>query len=152
MNRFLACSLPAMGTLSILAGLDLHDGHVTAEVHPRHRSREFILLLKALDAHYPPGGVLGGAGGSGNAAPLLSLFGVAGVIELVGGILIAIGLLTRYAAFISSGQMAVAYFTAHASKAFWPIQNGGELAVLYCFLFLYIAASGTGIWGVQSES
>ncbi len=96
-------------------------------------------------------GVLGGAGGSGNAATLLSLFGAAGVIELVGGILIAIGFLTRYAAFISSGQMAVAYFMAHASKAFWPIQNGGELAVLYCFLFLFIAASGTGTWGVQSD-
>ncbi len=97
-------------------------------------------------------GVLGGAGGSGNPAPLLSLHGVAGVIELVGGILIAIGLLTRYAAFISSGQMAVAYFMVHAPGGFWPIQNRGELAILYCFLFLYIAANGTGSWGVQSES
>ncbi len=97
-------------------------------------------------------GVLGGAGGSGEATQLLSLHGVAGVIELVGGILIAIGLLTRYAAFISSGQMAVAYFMVHAPGGFWPIQHRGELAALYCFLFLYIAASGTGSWGVQSES
>jgi putative oxidoreductase len=96
-------------------------------------------------------GLLGGAGGSGHAAQLLSLHGVAGVIELVGGILIAIGLLTRYAAFITSGQMAVAYFMVHVPGGFWPIQNGGELAVLYCFLFLFIAASGTGIWGVQSD-
>ena len=96
-------------------------------------------------------GVLGGYGGSGHAAEMLSLHWVAGVIELVGGILIAIGLLTRYAAFISSGQMAVAYFTVHVTGGFWPIQNGGELAVLYCFLFLYIAASGTGSWGVQSD-
>ena len=96
-------------------------------------------------------GVLGGAGGSGHAAQLLSLHGVAGIIELVGGILIAIGLLTRYAAFISSGQMAVAYFMVHVRGGFWPIQNGGELAVLYCFLFLYIAANGTGSWGVQGD-
>ncbi len=96
-------------------------------------------------------GVLGGAGGSGHAAELLSLHGVAGIIELVGGILIAIGLLTRYAAFISSGQMAVAYFMVHVRGGFLPIQNGGELAVLYCFLFLYIAANGTGSWGVQGD-
>ena len=96
-------------------------------------------------------GVLGGAGGSGQAAQLLSLHGVAGIIELVGGILIAIGLLTRYAAFLSSGQMAVAYFMVHVKGGFWPIQNGGELAVLYCFLFLYIAANGTGSWGVQGD-
>lgn len=96
-------------------------------------------------------GVLGGAGGSGHGAQLLSWYGVAGVIELVGGVLIAIGLLTRYAAFISSGQMAVAYFKVHALGGFWPIQNGGELAVLYCFLFLYIAVSGTGRWAVQSD-
>ena len=56
-----------------------------------------------------------------------------------------------HAAFISSGQMAVAYFKVHIVGGFWPIQNGGELAVLYCFLFLYIAAVGTGSWGVQSD-
>jgi uncharacterized membrane protein YphA (DoxX/SURF4 family) len=53
-------------------------------------------------------------------------------------------------AFIASGEMAVAYFQAHAPRGFWPIQNGGELAVLYCFLFLYIAARGSGLWGIQS--
>jgi putative oxidoreductase len=68
----------------------------------------------------------------------------AGVIELVGGIMILLGLFTSYVAFIASGEMAVAYFMNHAGKALWPIQNGGELAVLYCFLFLYMASVGSG--------
>jgi putative oxidoreductase len=89
-------------------------------------------------------GVLGG-----QQVPLNSQFGLAGVIELVGGILIAVGLLTSPIAFIASGEMAVAYFQAHAPRSPWPIQNGGELAVLYCFLFLYLAARGNGIWSVQ---
>jgi putative oxidoreductase len=74
---------------------------------------------------------------------------VAGIIEFVGGILIAIGLLTRPAAFIASGEMAVAYFKAHAPGGFWPLQNGGELAMLYCFLFLYMAARGAGRYSVD---
>lgn len=69
---------------------------------------------------------------------------VAGVIELAGGVLILVGLFTSIAAFICSGEMAVAYFMAHAPKAFWPIQNQGELAALYCFVFLYIATRGGG--------
>jgi putative oxidoreductase len=69
---------------------------------------------------------------------------VAGIVELAGGLLIAAGLRASIAAFIASGLMAVAYFTAHFPKGFWPIQNGGELAVLYCFLFLYISARGSG--------
>jgi putative oxidoreductase len=72
----------------------------------------------------------------------------AGCIELVGGLLITLGVLTSFAAFIASGEMAFAYFMQHFPRGFWPIQNGGELAVLYCFLFLYIAASGAGMWGV----
>jgi putative oxidoreductase len=74
----------------------------------------------------------------------------AGVIEFFGGILIAVGLLAGYAAFIASGQMAVAYFMQHYPKAFWPINNGGELAVLYCFLFLYIASAGAGIASIDA--
>lgn len=74
-----------------------------------------------------------------------SLRGVAGIIEITAGALIAVGLFTRPAAFIASGQMAAAYFIAHAPRALWPIQNGGEPAVLFCFAFLYIAASGPGI-------
>ncbi len=97
-------------------------------------------------------GVLGGAGGKGGTVALLSLIGVAGLIELLGGVLVMIGLFADYAAFLASGQMAVAYFMAHASKGFWPIQNGGELAVLYCFIFLYIAVKGNGIWGLGPSS
>lgn len=74
---------------------------------------------------------------------------VAGVIEFAGGILIAIGLWAGPAAFLASGLMAVAYFKAHASGGFWPIVNHGELAVLYCFLFLYIAARGSGVCSVE---
>lgn len=69
----------------------------------------------------------------------------AGVIEFFGGILIAVGLLAGYAAFIASGQMAVAYFKQHLPGGFWPIVNRGELAVLFCFVFLYIASVGSGI-------
>ena len=75
---------------------------------------------------------------------------LAGVIEFVGGILIAVGLLTGYAAFIASGQMAVAYFRSHAPGGFWPIVNRGELAVLYCFVFLYIASRGSGILSIDA--
>jgi putative oxidoreductase len=84
-------------------------------------------------------------------APMLSQFWFAGVIELFGGIAIAIGLFASLAAFICSGEMAVAYFQAHAPRSNWPILNGGELAVVYCFLFLYIAARGNGTWSVQGK-
>ena len=84
----------------------------------------------------------------GQTATLISQRGAAGVIELVGGTLVMIGLFTRPAAFICSGQMAAAYFIAHYPQAFWPIQNRGELAALYCFVFLYIAAKGSGPWSV----
>jgi putative oxidoreductase len=67
---------------------------------------------------------------------------IAGTVELVGGILIAIGLFTRIAAFISSGEMAFAYFLVHAKTSFWPIVNKGDLPIVYCFLFLYIAVRG----------
>ena len=80
----------------------------------------------------------------GNPASLASLMGIAGLVELVGGLLIALGFFTSYAAFIASGQMAVAYFKTHAPQGALPILNRGELAVLYCFLFLYIAAQGSG--------
>jgi putative oxidoreductase len=72
------------------------------------------------------------------------LMAVAGVIEFFGGVLVALGLWAGYAAFITSGQMAVAYFRVHAPGGFWPIVNKGELAVLYCFVFLYIAFRGSG--------
>lgn len=75
---------------------------------------------------------------------------VAGPIELIGGILVMIGLFTNYAAFLTSGLMAFAYWIAHGPKALLPLQNGGELAALYCFVFLYIAAQGSGIWSVDA--
>ena len=92
-------------------------------------------------------GVLGG-----QQMPLASKFGLAGMIELVGGLMIAIGFLTGTAAFVASGEMAYAFFTQHFPRGPVPIQNGGELAVLYCFVFLYIAARGVGIWGVDKRS
>ncbi len=74
----------------------------------------------------------------------------AGPIELIGGFLVMIGLFTHWAAFITSGEMAVAYWMVHGNKALLPIQNNGELAVLYCFAFLFIASQGGGIWSVDS--
>jgi putative oxidoreductase len=74
----------------------------------------------------------------------------AGVIEFCGGVLVCVGLFTRLAAFIASGEMAVAYFKAHAPRGFWPVVNRGELAALYAFVFLYISARGSGVWGVDA--
>jgi putative oxidoreductase len=90
-------------------------------------------------------GVLGGKGMTSDPMML-----VAGVIELLGGLLIAAGLFARWAAFLASGLMAVAYFKAHAPYGFWPIMNKGELSVLYCFAFLYVAARGAGRYGVDA--
>jgi putative oxidoreductase len=81
----------------------------------------------------------------------MSIFGLAGILELVGGAAIVLGLFTRPVAFILSGQMAVAYFMAHASQGFYPILNGGELAILYCFAFLYLAAAGAGPWSLDAK-
>ena len=80
---------------------------------------------------------------------LFSLFGLAGILELVGGALVMVGLFTRPVAFILSGEMAFAYFMGHAPKNFWPVLNGGDAAVLYCFVFLYLAAAGAGPWSVD---
>ncbi len=87
----------------------------------------------------------------GGGQGLDALTALAGVIELVGGLMILLGLFAGLAAFIASGTMAVAYFMSHHSlQAFLPIQNRGELAALYCFVFLYIAARGSGIWSLDS--
>lgn len=75
---------------------------------------------------------------------LLTLMGLSAILEFVGGALVLVGFLTRTAAFILSGEMAFAYFMAHASHGFWPLQNHGELAVVYCFVFFYLAAAGAG--------
>jgi putative oxidoreductase len=78
-----------------------------------------------------------------NASPM-TLSGAAGIMELVGGVLLILGLFTRPVAFLLSGMTAAAYFIAHAPRGFYPLLNGGELAVLYCFVLLYIAAAGPG--------
>lgn len=88
--------------------------------------------------------------GAKQAMPLMSQMGLAGVIEFVGGSMIALGLFTSPVAFLASGQMAWAYFQSHAPRTFWPIQNGGELSVLYCFIFLYICAAGPGKWSLDA--
>ena len=85
----------------------------------------------------------------GATAPLFSMMGIAGVLEFFGGLLLLLGLFTRPVAFILSGEMAVAYFLAHAPGGFFPLQNKGELAVLYCFVFLYLAVAGGGAWSVD---
>jgi len=90
-------------------------------------------------------GLFGGFGGQpGATAPLLSLIGVGGVLEFFGGLLVMFGLFTRPVAFILSGQMAAAYFMAHFPQGVWPLLNGGELAALYSFVFLFLAAGGGG--------
>ena len=95
-------------------------------------------------------GWFGGVGGS--PVPLTSLFGVAGLLELVLGSVITVGFLTSAAALIASGEMAVAYFVGHYPKSFWPLENEGEPAVLFCFIFLYMATQGSGIWSIDATS
>jgi putative oxidoreductase len=95
--------------------------------------------------------LLGFPASQGGAGELTAQVAISGAIELIGGFLIMIGLFTSIAAFIASGLMAAAYFIAHFSfGAFLPIVNRGELAVLYCFVFLYIASRGSGVWSVES--
>jgi len=84
-------------------------------------------------------------------ATMTPLLITAGVIELVGGGLVALGLFTRLAAFIMSGEMAVAYFMAHAPQGFYPLVNRGEAAILFCFIFLYIACAGPGPWSIDAK-
>lgn len=94
---------------------------------------------------FPPG-EMAGAGLS-----FANLGAYAGIIELIAGALITIGLLTRPAAFIASGTMAVAYFYAHAPQNFWPVNNMGDAAILYCFVFLYLVFAGPGAWSVDKK-
>jgi putative oxidoreductase len=82
--------------------------------------------------------------------PLVSLFGLAGVLETFGGLLLLLGLFTRPLAFVLSGEMATAYFMFHAPRGFWPILNHGEPPVLLCFIFLFLASAGGGVWGLDS--
>ncbi|HJW95598.1 MAG TPA: DoxX family protein [Thermoanaerobaculia bacterium] len=83
-------------------------------------------------------------------APLLSQMGVGGVLELVGGLLILIGLCTRPVAFVLAGEMAVAYWQFHAPMGFWPMMNQGQPAILFCFIYLYLSAAGAGPWSIDA--
>ena len=89
---------------------------------------------------------------AGMNPPLLSLFGFAAVLEVVGGLLLVIGLFTRPVAFILAGEMAVAYFMAHAPQSFFPIINGGESAIFFCFIFLYLVFAGPGAWSLDGRT
>lgn len=102
----------------------------------------FLFLFHGLQKLF---GVYGGT-----QMPLASQMGLAGIIELVGGTLIALGAFTWPVAFICSGQMAVAYFQAHQPRGLWPIENGGELSALFCFAFLFIATRGGGPYSVDA--
>ena len=86
----------------------------------------------------------------GGTAPLASLAGAAGLIELIGGALMLVGLFSRPVAFLLSGEMAVAYFKGHAGQGFWPVLNGGAPAVIFCFVGLYISAAGGGPWSLDA--
>lgn len=86
-----------------------------------------------------------------NPVPQFSLLWFAAAIEIVGGILLILGLFTRWVAFICSGLMACAYFIGHSPRALYPIQNGGNLAILYCFVFLYLFFAGPGPWSVDAK-
>jgi putative oxidoreductase len=90
------------------------------------------------------------AGAQPGHVALLSLFGIAGLFEFVGGAFLAIGLFTRPVAILLCGEMAVAYFLVHAPQSFFPSLNGGELAILYCFAFLYLGFAGAGPWSIDA--
>ncbi|HEU4968113.1 DoxX family protein [Sphingomonas sp.] len=82
--------------------------------------------------------------------PLPMMLMIAALIEVIGGALLVLGLFTRPVAFVCAGEMAVAYFMAHAPQSFWPAINGGDAAILFCFVFLYLAAAGGGAWGIDA--
>jgi putative oxidoreductase len=89
------------------------------------------------------------AGAEPGPQELFTLFGIAGLLETVGGVLLLIGLFTRPVAFVMSGEMAVAYFLVHAPASFFPAINGGDAAILFCFIFLYLFAAGPGTWSLD---
>lgn len=82
---------------------------------------------------------------------IFSLLGIAGLLEVFGGLLLLVGFFTRSVAFLLSGLMAAAYFIGHAGQGFWPLLNGGELAALYSFVFLYFVAAGGGVWSLDAQ-
>lgn len=120
-------------------------------LEPRARSLLRIIagFTFALHGFQKLFGLFGGLGRTGAAAEFGSLIWTAGALEAFGGLLMLLGLFTRPVAFLLAGEMAVAYFSRHAPRGFWPVQNGGELAILYCFVFLYLSISGPGPVGLD---
>ncbi len=118
----------------------------------RFRPQAYALLRMAAGLLFCLHGLPKLFGGFGRSAPveLPSQMGLAGLIEVIGGAMIGLGFFTSPVAFLASGQMAVAYFQAHAPRGLWPIVNGGELAALFCFVFLYVAAAGSGSWSLDA--
>lgn len=108
------------------------------------------ILAGTMFACYGAQKLFGAFGGMPPGVPMDWMVWTAGIIEFFGGALIALGLFARPAAFLASGLMACAYFIGHARNGFWPKANGGELAVLYCWIFLYVAAHGAGAWAVDN--
>ncbi|MCT8991580.1 DoxX family protein [Chelativorans sp. SCAU2101] len=90
--------------------------------------------------------------GTGQTVDYVSLMGLAGVLEFVGGIMLIVGFKTRIVAFILSGMMAVAYWMVHAPQSFYPVLNGGDAAILFCFVFLYLVFAGPGSWSVDGKA
>jgi putative oxidoreductase len=125
---------------AMFARLETHAPHVLALTR---------VLVGILIACHGAQKLLGAFGGVPAGAPAFIVWG-AGTIELVGGVSMAVGLFTRGSSFLMSGLMAVAYFMGHASKGFWPILNGGELAIAYSWLSLYLAAQGPGAWALDN--
>ena len=120
-----------------------------AKVAP-HILSIFRIMAGLLILQYGTTKVLGFPASPMSGTPLTSLAGVAGIFELVLGALLVVGLFSRIAAFILSGVMAAAYFIGHLPQGFVPMLNGGDLAVLFCFTFLYLAAAGPGPWSVDA--
>lgn len=120
-----------------------------AKIEPHLRSLLRIVVAFTFSLHgwQKFFGLFGGIGG--RRPPLTSMLGVAGVLETFGGALVFFGLFTRPVAFLLSGEMAVGYFQAHAPRSLWPLVNGGEITVLYCFFFLWLSAAGPGPWSLD---
>lgn len=126
----------------------MNTSGITANWAPRLRAA-LRVMAALLYMQHGAQKLFGFPGDKEPVGDLVSLMGLAGVLELFGGLLLVIGLLSRSVAFVLSGMMAVAYFMAHWPQGFFPVLNGGELAALYCFVFLYLAAAGPGAFSVD---
>jgi putative oxidoreductase len=128
----------------------MNDDGMTRSWAPRMLSVLRIMSALLFIAHGSQK-LLGFPASERGTVALFSFYGFAGFLELFGGILLAIGLFTRPVAFLLSGMMAVAYFMAHAPKSFFPVNNGGDAAILFCFVFFYLFTAGPGPWSVDAK-